>query len=130
MWTVGYFMFGIPGESLDDSHQTIEFAKQLDPDWALFSIATPLPGTRLYEMTHDIRTTTDWSRFRFTCNSPVVSYEGMTDKDLKEVLEYAYRSFYVREEWLVNRLRKATSSGQISRIVNSFFFYLGKEAKT
>lgn len=130
MWTVGYFMFGIPGETRRDWYQTIEFAKKLDPDWALFSIATPLPGTKLFEMTQDKRITSDWSKFKFNANSPVVSYDEISAKDLRGIIEYAYRSFYLREEWLVNRLKKVTSPPQMSRIVNSFFFYLNKVLRT
>jgi anaerobic magnesium-protoporphyrin IX monomethyl ester cyclase len=126
VWTVGYFMFGFPGETPQDSYRTVEFAKQLDPDWALFSVATPLPGTKFYEMVKDNIITTDWSRFKQNANSPVVSYDEMKEKDLSEIIEYAYRSFYLREEWLVNRLRKVSSKTKMERVVKSFFYYLNK----
>jgi radical SAM superfamily enzyme YgiQ (UPF0313 family) len=126
VWTVGYFMFGIPGETRQDSYRTVEFAKQLDPDWALFSVATPLPGTKFFEMAKQNIITTDWSRFKMNANSPVVSYDDMKEKDLREIMEYAYRSFYLRKEWLVNRLKKVTSPAKMERIVNSFFYYLNK----
>jgi anaerobic magnesium-protoporphyrin IX monomethyl ester cyclase len=119
-------MFGFPGETPQDSYRTVEFAKQLDPDWALFSVATPLPGTKFYEMVKDNIITTDWSRFKQNANSPVVSYDEMKEKDLSEIIEYAYRSFYLREEWLVNRLRKVSSKTKMERVVKSFFYYLNK----
>jgi len=127
LWTVGYFMLGIPSETLQESYQTIEFAKQLDPDWALFAHTTPLPGTKLFDMCRNKMITRDWSKFKFSANSPVLSYDGMSERDLHEIMDYAFRSFYVREEWLINRLKKVTSPGQMQRIVNSFFYYLNKE---
>ncbi len=126
IWIVGYFMFGLPGETHQDAYDTIELAKKLDPDWALFSIATPLPGTKFYEMVKDKITTSDWSMYRMNTNSPVVSYDELTDKDLSEILEQAYCEFYVREEWLVNRLKKACTVDKMERIVHSFFYYLDR----
>jgi anaerobic magnesium-protoporphyrin IX monomethyl ester cyclase len=43
--TLGFFMLGFPSETLEDVEQTIKFACDLDLDEALFSIATPYPGT-------------------------------------------------------------------------------------
>ncbi len=44
----GYFMLGFPGESKEDMSQTLEFAKELEPDHASVNIFNPLPGTELY----------------------------------------------------------------------------------
>jgi magnesium-protoporphyrin IX monomethyl ester (oxidative) cyclase len=48
--TVGMFIIGFPGETLDQMKQTIDFAQSLDLDYVSFSIATPYPGTDLYEI--------------------------------------------------------------------------------
>ena len=39
------FMFGNPGETIASMRRTIDFAKELDPDIAIFNITTPYPGT-------------------------------------------------------------------------------------
>ena len=39
------FIIGLPGETAETVQDTIAFAKQLNPDTAGFSIATPFPGT-------------------------------------------------------------------------------------
>ena len=126
LWTVGYFFFGVPSETREESLKTIEFAKELDPDWALFTHATPLPGTELYEMTKDEMLTYDWSDYKFSANSPIVSYDGMSMDEMKELMDFAFQSFYLREEWLMNRLIKVTNPVQTERIVQSFFDYLNK----
>ena len=46
----GYFMIGAPGDTKETISQTISFAKTLPLDQVQFSIATPYPGTELYEM--------------------------------------------------------------------------------
>lgn len=44
-----FFIIGMPGETEADIIKTVEYAKELLPDEAYFSIATPYPGTPLYD---------------------------------------------------------------------------------
>jgi radical SAM superfamily enzyme YgiQ (UPF0313 family) len=44
----GYFIIGLPGETEQTIRQTIEFAKGLPLDIALFHIAAPYPGTPFF----------------------------------------------------------------------------------
>lgn len=124
--TVGYFMFGIPGETRQEAYATIEFAKRLDPDWALFSVATPLPGTALFDAVKDRITTRDWSRFKFNTNTPAVSCNGMSTGELSALVDHAYQSFYLRDEWLAKRLEQAASAAEKRRILDSYHYYLDK----
>jgi anaerobic magnesium-protoporphyrin IX monomethyl ester cyclase len=43
------FMLGIPGETINDMEATLNFAKNLDPDWCQFNIFIPMPVSSLYE---------------------------------------------------------------------------------
>jgi radical SAM superfamily enzyme YgiQ (UPF0313 family) len=45
----GYFIVGLPGETDETVWQTIELAKKLPLDLALFHIAAPYPGTPFYQ---------------------------------------------------------------------------------
>lgn len=44
----GYFIIGLPGETEETIRQTIDFAKSLSLDIALFHIAAPYPGTPFF----------------------------------------------------------------------------------
>lgn len=46
--TVGYFIIGLPEEDKNSVRETIKFAKELDPNFASFAIATPDIGTPLW----------------------------------------------------------------------------------
>ncbi|MGI6209098.1 MAG: B12-binding domain-containing radical SAM protein, partial [Anaerolineae bacterium] len=48
--TMGFFIFGLPGETESTMEDTIRFALELDPDLANFMMADPLPGTEMYEI--------------------------------------------------------------------------------
>lgn len=48
-WT-GYFMMGLPSETKEEVYQTLEFMKELNPDFASLSVYEPFPGTGLFEI--------------------------------------------------------------------------------
>ena len=45
----GYFILGLPGDNEETMQETIEFAASLELTEAMFSIATPFPGTKLWD---------------------------------------------------------------------------------
>lgn len=45
----GFFILGYPEETRENMRETIEFARQIELDWAYFSIFSPLPGTKSYQ---------------------------------------------------------------------------------
>ena len=49
----GSFVLGFPGERFEELQQSFEMAWKLNFDNCDFNIATPLPGTRLYEICRD-----------------------------------------------------------------------------
>lgn len=48
--TLANFMLGLPGETVADLAMTEKLADEISADVYIFCIATPLPGTRLYDM--------------------------------------------------------------------------------
>jgi anaerobic magnesium-protoporphyrin IX monomethyl ester cyclase len=47
--TTGMFVIGFPGETLEQIERTVRFAEEIECDYVSFSIATPYPGTELYD---------------------------------------------------------------------------------
>jgi hypothetical protein len=77
-------------------------------------------------MTKDSIISESWEQHKFSANSPTVMYDGMSMDEMKSMMHYAFREYYIREDWLMNRLKKATDPVQVERIVQSFFDYLEK----
>jgi radical SAM superfamily enzyme YgiQ (UPF0313 family) len=48
--TCGFFIIGYPGETLDDMQKTLDYANSLPLDQRNIYIATPYPGTPLYDL--------------------------------------------------------------------------------
>jgi radical SAM superfamily enzyme YgiQ (UPF0313 family) len=46
----GLFVIGTPGETWEQIRETMKFAEDLNLDYCSFNIATPLPKTKLYEV--------------------------------------------------------------------------------
>ena len=42
-------MFGLPGQTREESKETLKFVWELDPDWTYFSAYLGLPGSDMYE---------------------------------------------------------------------------------
>jgi radical SAM superfamily enzyme YgiQ (UPF0313 family) len=118
--TVAYFMFGCPGETRDQMSETMEFAKQLNPDYCHFTILVPFPGTPLYAegttsgaLTHDY-----WREFAQNPTSdfkPELWIEQVSRRELEDVLMQAYKEFYMRPSYLFRSLIQLRSLGEFKR---------------
>ena len=115
---LGSFVIGFPPERGEDIKLTISFAKSLNMDYVQFTIATPFPGTELWEIANRDRllTTRDW-RMYTTLNAVMRGY-FLSEKEIQHYLETAYITFYlslgrIKKDLLENRgflLRKAIKS--------------------
>ncbi len=109
MKTLAYFMIGNPGESREMVLKTIEFAKELDPDFVHFSVLTPFPATAIYykALEEGLYPEDYWAEF---AKNPTESFEPrlweehMTRAELIDLLKYAYKSFYLRPKIIIKNM--------------------------
>ena len=104
--TVATFMLGLPWETIDDMKKTVNFALKLDPDYAQFTVATPYPGTSLFQIAKNDNLIVDWDWSHWTTLRPVMRGYSFTIQDVQEMLRYAYKSFYLRVRFLVRQLKR------------------------
>ncbi|MDD5144812.1 MAG: radical SAM protein [Candidatus Pacebacteria bacterium] len=101
------FMVGLPGDTRETVQQTIDFAKELSPNFAFFSITTPFPGTGLYE---DLRREGlveggyIWQNMslheRTNFHTPTLS-----NQDLQNLYARAHRQFYYRPAFIFQTIK-------------------------
>ncbi|RLF16500.1 MAG: B12-binding domain-containing radical SAM protein [Thermoprotei archaeon] len=98
------FIIGVPGETVSTIKSTIRLAKKLKPTYAQFTLCTPFPGTKLFELAlkRGLLLTRNWARY--TTLEPVMSIPGMTAEQLKKWLRKAYLSFYLRPRFLLEQI--------------------------
>ena len=99
--TLGYFILGFPEETLNTARETIDFALELDPDWASFSLLTPDAGTGL-RAALIASGTTGQENFRFDSSySSPLAHTWLTEQELRKLMRKAYRRFYFRpSKWI------------------------------
>jgi len=121
--TVGFFMFGLPNETLETINQTIQLAIKLNPDYAKVTLATPFPGTAFYaEMQTQGRIKTrDWSAYNFHTPSKVYDHPNLEWKTMEKYYERFYKKFYFRPKYLIGRLIRDIKTGNIISDIESAF---------
>jgi anaerobic magnesium-protoporphyrin IX monomethyl ester cyclase len=103
--TIGFFIFGLPGENEDTMEDTIKLALELDPDLANFMIAAPYPGTDLYEMVLEGGDlfSHDWRDFAIHDNKARFAIGDVTADLVERKWHEAYRRFYLRPSRLLRK---------------------------
>lgn len=103
----GYFILGLPGDNEETMNETIEFAASLRLSEAMFSIATPMPGTELWEeLIHknpDTAYNADFTKSYYYNSytseiAPFMNVSEVSDDKLSKMAIYARRRFLESKE--------------------------------
>lgn len=119
-----FFMIGLPGETEETMQQTIDFAKSLDIDVAVFHIATPLPGTELFkiakergELSRDVA----WDKYlMFSAEELPYVTKTLTKEVVREYSKKAYREFYMRPRYILGQVARIRTKEDIERYAKAF----------
>lgn len=124
---LGSFIIGFPEETEDDIRRTIDFSKRVGVDLAQFTIATPYPGTKLWDIANkmNLLLTRDWRKY--TTIDVVMKSFYLTERQIKKLLNWAYISFYLRPKMILIDLMR--NKGFILRkaVPAALRFFLGGE---
>ena len=116
-----YFMFGNLDETLEDMHKTIDFAMELDADYAEFSITIPYADTEMYDeaLEQGIISEDYWKEYAL---SPVPNFKPpklienhATLDELIELNNKGIRQFYFRPKYLVQQVKNLGSLTEFFR---------------
>jgi anaerobic magnesium-protoporphyrin IX monomethyl ester cyclase len=113
-----FFILGFPGSPEEEWLKTAQLAKKLNPTYALFHLATPYPGTILFndvqQQTPDLATNMLF---------PEACWRGEDLKKLKSAIRRAYLGFYLRPRYIGSRLSRGNLHS-LARQVKLMFGYL------
>lgn len=106
----GSFILGLPGETEGSAKKTIELAKRIKPDHAVFHVFSPFPGTRWHEeaLAAGFLPKEDPDAVRVHENRRRYRTAALSAGDLESLRLEAYRSFYGDPGFLVRSALKAT----------------------
>ena len=94
----GYFIIGLPGETEETIRQTIDFAKALPLELALFHIAAPYPGTPFFFDVIDngwFKPGTRWEEVDMD-KGTVLQYDNLSAEQLMYWQKRAFREWAMR----------------------------------
>ncbi|MBU0480956.1 MAG: B12-binding domain-containing radical SAM protein [Proteobacteria bacterium] len=100
------FIVGTPAETPESLQKTLDFAKELDLDFAHFNKFVPFPGTTFYQ-----QLTSQGYNFDFSGASSTLDHDALiyVPPDVpvdwyKKFLERSYKEFYLRPGYMIRRL--------------------------
>lgn len=93
--TEASFMIGFPNETWESIDNTIESAKYLNPDIAVFPVVTPMPFTPIHaDMKDRIRV---WDYSKYNLVTPIIEPFGMSMDEITQSLGTCYMKFYTEK---------------------------------
>jgi len=102
----GAFMIGNPIETKETVLKTLDFAIELDPEIAIFNIATPYPGTQMFDeaKNKDLILTYDWNDYDLS--KPIMKLENLSQEEILKLYRYCFRKFYFRPKYILMRIKR------------------------
>jgi len=114
------FIIGERKDTAQSIARLREFANQLDPDFALFAVLTPFPGTQVFEEAQRNGWIEDDNWSHYDMIHATMPTETLSVKQVQEELYKCYRSFY--GSWK-RRFQGVFSSNELKRRI---FLHMAK----
>lgn len=119
METLGFFLFGFPGETRETIEDSIRFSLELPLDYALYSVLLPLSETDIYDYYRERGMGDYWAEYTLdTSKDDLIEFidTGVTRAEASEYAVEAYRRFFFRPRIIWKRLKKLRSFGEFRRL--------------
>jgi len=119
-----YFIIGYAKENERTIQETIDFARELDPDFAMFYAGIPLPGTDFHRLAVEEKKIDPdyWRDYILGKRNDRVPY---LVPDMEKWIRRAFRAFYGRPSFLLRKLSDVDvwhSAMKNPRLIFSLFF--------
>ena len=127
METTGFFMLGLPGDTIETMEETINYACSLDLDYAKATILVPFPSTPIFDYFEEkgLLKTKDWSKYNFHTPSKVYSHPSLSWEVLEKYYDKFHKRFYFRPSYIIKRFIRSFKRGEllddIKVAFNTFF---------
>lgn len=125
--TWAFFILGLPGENKDTLLETINFAKQLNPDVAKFHLLQPFPGTEIFQEFFNKGLIRENNYDKYGIHSaPLHLFSDLNREELIYGQRMAYRQFYLRPIKLLSQLVRIKSWNRLRMNLQSGLWLLKK----
>ncbi len=96
--TMGFFIYGMPGETEESMEKTTRLALELDPDLAHFLMATPYPGTEMWDtlQREGLVKSGEWDKLAIQEDKALFAFGDLEAEVVERKWHEAHRRFYLR----------------------------------
>ncbi|MBU1125554.1 MAG: hypothetical protein KKC84_05990, partial [Candidatus Omnitrophica bacterium] len=119
---LGFFMIGIPGETMRTARNTIALSRSLGLDYIQITRVTPFPNTELYRMLIESGFGDYWREFTKDSSAerslPLVGTD-LTSEEAMRLIAQAYRAFYFRPQYIFRALKRTRSILELKNSVEA-----------
>lgn len=101
--TIASVALGMPGDTKEIINKTVKFVHKLKPNYAIYSLATPYPGTRFYKEAFEknLIKIKDWSKY--TLITPILETIDCSLNDMRKIQAKAFMKFYLRPHYIIRQ---------------------------
>jgi radical SAM superfamily enzyme YgiQ (UPF0313 family) len=112
LMTIASAVIGFPGETEETAWETINFINFLNPDDIGFYVATPYPGTPMYEQVvkNGWLRVTDFNKYDTA--TPTFETPYLSMEKIREIKYKAHQKFYLRPSYVFKMMRKGGTYGR------------------
>ena len=110
----GTFVLGLPGETRQETEATGRFIASSDVDVAQITVATPIPGSDLYDQAKAAGRIVehDWDSYDFT--TPTMN-DQLPKEEMDAIMHRAYLQVYLRWRFFRSLFTKRTNLARLRR---------------
>ena len=109
--TIASVILGTPDETPKSALETIKFVEEINPDDIGYYIATPYPGTPMFDYVKKM----GWLKVedfnKYDTATPIFETPSLTMKELREIRERAFQRFYLRPSYVLRMFGKGGMYG-------------------
>jgi len=121
--TLGFFMFGYPGETKETIEDTIKLSLALPLDYAQYTVLVPFPDTEIYEYYQKNSDLGDYwgeaTRHPEKIKEIELLDTQVTRAEASKLLGQAYRKFYFRPRIIWRRFVEMQSGDEFKRLARA-----------
>jgi anaerobic magnesium-protoporphyrin IX monomethyl ester cyclase len=123
--SASHVVFGLaPFETEKTIKKTLDFIKEIKPDYANFHIATPYPGTELYEKYDKAGYIINKDYARLESPTANITLPHLSNNDLEHWRDRAFFDFYVTPGMAFRQLKKVRSATELVNLVSNGLWFV------
>lgn len=122
---MGTFLIGVPGQSIESIRNTVDFAIEIDADYASFNVAVPRVQTSFRMEALEMGLISSDQKEMDQSGSFIAMGTGKVSADqIMELKKEAYRKFYFRPAYIWKRLKALQNREELKTHLREAFFVM------